>query len=88
MRKTNYLCSGTECGAGEQCIHAANIRGGVWQTLLYYMQHGIPRTCGRVEMGAVLRSQGQVLKIGAVKRSRGNLTWGQAVKADFRGQES
>ena len=49
------------------------------------MQHGNPRTCGRVEMGAALRSQGQRSKIGAVKRSRENLTWGQAVKADFRG---
>ena len=38
-----------------------------------------------VEMGAALRSQGQRSKIGAVKRSRENLTLGQAVKADFRG---
>ena len=50
------------------------------------MQHGNnPRTCGRVDMGAVVRSQGQGSKNGAVKRSRENLTWGQAVKADFRG---
>ena len=84
-----YVCVATcapvpRCGCRRvqscTCTRPISVRGGVWQTAC---STGKTLEHGRVD---ALRSQGQGSKNGAVKQSRENyLTWGQVVKADFRG---